>query len=281
MNVYSPARIPNIKGDPTEVDVAFSTIEDPSEHFEFIQVRDRSGNQDKTWVEQIIGQKISLGIESATIVSTSDFAEQAIRLAVSQNIRLRLLLPESDENIKPWFKSDILGLNHPLFEIDVCSFNVKKGSKYYILKADRQNSTDQYFLIPTEVKGKYKAMSLNRVFDHEFRRHPDRRQEIIETLPKDDQFHTCIFGIEYEEPSLYVLFNGQLQDGTEVDNEILPIYALAFAVRANNQFKNYPITHRYKYINPADNELLAQAIMSEIILDGRHYYFCLLRHSYL
>lgn len=98
--VFSSAKIPNVVGDLTEVDVAFSSVSDPTKLFEFVQVSERAGTQGRPWVEQVLGQMKELEIDAATVVSTEKFSPYAIRLARSQNIALRILHPETQKNIR-------------------------------------------------------------------------------------------------------------------------------------------------------------------------------------
>jgi hypothetical protein len=97
---YSPAHIANVVGDPTEVDVAYSYVPDPRDAFQFVQVRDRNDIQGRPWVEQVLGQQQSLDISNSTMVSTEPFSGNAIRLAKEKSINLRVLLPETEENIR-------------------------------------------------------------------------------------------------------------------------------------------------------------------------------------
>jgi hypothetical protein len=204
MYVFSSVRIPNIVGDPTEVDVAYSTITDPTEFFEFVQVRDRSNTQGRPWVEQIVGQRRSLDIEAGTMVSTSEFSKQAIRLAKNQKIPLRLLLPESVENIKFWYSSDYVGIANPIIEIDHSSILVARGDRIYELIADRKKCIEKNVFVPTDELDQYKIISLRRVFDVDIMKHSEREEEFIGKLPKDDLFHNATVGIEYEEPRLFM-----------------------------------------------------------------------------
>jgi hypothetical protein len=270
--------IPNIVGDSTEVDVSFSPLSDPTDYFEFIQVRDREGTQGRPWIEQLLGQRQSLMQKKGIMVSTTEFSSPAKRLAGHQNIPLRLLLPETEENTRLWYTSDVLGLQNPLIEIDHCSLLIKRGDRIFELAADRGKSSEKNILFPTETPNKYKVISLRRVFDVDVMHNPDNNYELMLKLPKDEMFHKASIAIEYKDPRLFLNFTGSLEDHAEDINEILPISAIVFFVEINRRYIHYPITHRFKYIDAQNNVLLAQAILSEVDVEGSKYYSCLVRH---
>jgi hypothetical protein len=105
---YSSVKAKDIIGYSEQVDVAYTTIQDPMKLFSFVEVRDRSIQTGRQYIQEIMGKRTSLGINTCKVVSTKGFSRNAIRLASNQNITLRQLLPETEQKIKTWFKPDYL-----------------------------------------------------------------------------------------------------------------------------------------------------------------------------
>jgi len=267
--VFSSAKIPNVVGDLTEVDVAFSSVSDPTELFEFVQVRDRAGTQGRPWVEQVMGQMKALEIDAATVVSTEEFSPYAIRLAHSQDIALRLLHPETEENIRKWYKADSLGVEQPLVEMVECRVIAKIGDRFQQFKAGRKRSSNNNILVPTREPHTYRLVSLSRVFDVDVMLGQRHHDEFLAQVPRDGVFHKALVGIEYEKPRLFLRFRGG----------IFPITHIAFLVMANRQFVDMPITYRYKYLDAASNQRIAEAIVGEATIEHQRHYMCLVRYS--
>ena len=154
---FSSIGVPNVVGDSTEVDVVYSGISDPTEAFEFVQVRDRASTQGRPWVEQVMGQQRSLSINRATMVSTEPFSKKAIRLAKDQNIALRLLLPETVQNIKQWYIPDSIGVQRPLVQVAEASILVRIGERTLKFKADSERSSENNILVPTRQPHHYEG----------------------------------------------------------------------------------------------------------------------------
>lgn len=276
--VYSSVGIKNIVGDDTEVDVAFSSLSDPTDYFEFIQVRDRENTQGRPWIEQLLGQRQSLKLKKGIMVSTTRFSTPAKRLAKNQDIPLRLLLPESDESIYQWYAPDVLSISSPLIEIDHSCLLLGATDRIIKLDADSKKISKNNILVKTEETNKYSEFSLQRVFDLDIRQNSPKLNELIEHVPRDNIFHSASIGIEYKEPRLYVNYTDILSENAEVKSEILPIMGIVFFVKINRRFQDYPICHKFKYIDAQNNNLLAQAIVSEINSKNLKYYYCLIRH---
>jgi len=266
---FSPIKIPNVVGDPTQVDAAFSTISDPTEFFNFVQVRDRRDTQGRPWVEQVVGHMKVLEIDAATMVSTTQFSSYAIRLAPSQNIALRLLHPEIEENIKKWYKADSFGVEEPLIKIVECRVIAKIGDTFAQFKANQTRSSQNNILVPTTEPYTYSVVSLARVFDVDIMLDEKRHDELLSKVPRDGIFHEALVGIEYEKPRLFLSFRG----------DVFPITKIAFFVMVNRQFLTMPITRRYKYLDGVIKEKIAEAIVFEATVQGQRHYMCLVRRS--
>lgn len=276
---FSSIGMRNVVGDSTEVDVAYSSIPDPTEAFEFVQVRDRAGTQGRPWVEQIMGQQRSLGINRATMVSTEPFSKKAIRLAKDQNINLRVLLPETEQNIKQWYTPDFIGIQKPLVQVTEASILARIGDKICEFKADAERSLENNILVPTGEADHYKAISLSRVFDVDVMQDTKRHDEFLEKIPEGAAFHKATVAMQYEQPRLYLKVVEPDEGGSGTAAQVQPISAMVFFVKATRQFTNYHISHRYKYVDALADEVIAQTIVSEAVVDKQRWYICLVRHS--
>ncbi len=69
------------------------------------------------------------------------------------------------------------------------------------------------------------------------------------------------------------------QSGENKDEEIQPISGVVFRVEAKHEFRNEPITYRYKYLDAINNTCIAQAIVANFDLSNeKRHYMCLVRH---
>jgi hypothetical protein len=276
--VYSSRKVKNIVGDTEEVDVAFADVSDPTTSFDFVQIRDRENTEGRPWVEQILGQRNSLELNAGIMVSTQGFSEPAIKLAKNKNIPLRLLLPETDQNIKLWYKSDTIGRMTPLVHIEKCLILAKVGDKIREFKADQSKSLENNILFPTDEADIYNVISLGRVFDVDVMQNSTRNKDLLDKIPEDESFHNAIAGITYHHPRLYLKVNSIDVNGSTNTNGIVPIQAIIFFISANRQLINSPIIYRYKYVDAINNNVIAQAILTEFDFDKTRYYICLVRH---
>ncbi|MBN2099689.1 MAG: hypothetical protein JW753_08845 [Dehalococcoidia bacterium] len=271
---FSSARIPNVVGDPTEVDAAFSSLDDPTRFFRFVQVRAREGVEGRPWIEQIIGQKRSLGIGAATAVSTGGFSQYAINLASHEDILLRVLQPESAENIRKWYLPDSIGQEKTLIDIVRCSILVETGPTIREFPADQDNTREDNILVPTVEPHRYRAISLIRVFDVDIMQNPERRREFLARVPTGNASHKVTTAIEYKVPQLYLKTSESLSR-----ESVVPIRAIVFFIAANKQRLGAPIAHRYKYLDAVNDAQLAQMMVAEIEVGHQPQYVSLIRYS--
>lgn len=277
--IYSSKMMKNVVGDAEEVDVAFADVSDPTTNFDFVQIRDRENTEGRPWVEQILGQRTSLEIDAGIMVSTERFSQPAINLAKSKNIPLRLLLPETDENIKAWYKPDTIGLQTPLVNIVRCSILIKVEDKIIEFKADDKKSLNNNILVPTHEVNIYNVISLRRVFDVDVMQNNTKQKEFLDKIPIDGSFHKATIAIEYKQARLYLKVNSlDISKRTSI-KEISPIQAIVFFLSANRQMINAPITHKYKYVDAIGNNIIAQAILAEVDFNKKRHYICLVRHN--
>jgi hypothetical protein len=276
---FSSVRIPNVVGDLTEVDAAFSSFSDPTQFFRFVQVRDREDAEGRPWIEQVIGQKRSLGIDAATAVSTEGFSRYAIRLATHEDILLRVLQPESTSNIREWFLPDSIGIEQPLVKIARCSVLARTGDRIGEFKADQRRSTEDNILVPTADPNRYRVISLARVFDVDIMQNPERRDELLARLPTENAFHKASAAIEYKAPRLYLKTKEPLPDNRGHREDIVPVGAIVFFIEVNKLRLGAPIAHRYKYLDAASDGKLAELVVAETEIEQELLYISLIRHS--
>lgn len=277
--IFSSKMIKNVVGDPEEVDVAFADVSDPTFSFDFVQIRDRENTEGRPWIEQVLGQRTSLGINAGIMVSTEQFSQPAIRLAKRNNIPLRLLLPETDENIKAWYRPSTIGLQNPIVKIIRCSILIKVDDKIIEFKADENKVIENNILVPTTEANKYNVISLSRVFDVDVMQDDIKHDEFLAKIPTDGVFYKATVAIEYKQPRLYLKVNSSDTSTTTSIKGIFPIEAIVFFLSANRQFLNSPITHRYKYVDAINSECIAQAILAEVDFNNKRHYICLVRHN--
>ncbi len=274
---FSSTKIRDIVNDLEDLDAAFASIEDPTDFFSFVEVRDRGKKVGRQYIQEVMGKRTSLSIDTCKIVSTKGFTRNAIRLAFKVDIPLRMLLPESNQNIKKWFSPDYIGMESPLVEIAKCSVLARSGDKILEFKADQAKSLENNILVPTENPDKYKVISLSRVFDVDVMRNQKHREDFLANVPMDNKFHKATVSCQYEEPRLYLKVNKTGNDSHE--DRILPIAAIVFFLLVSRQSVNAPINHRYKYLDAVTEEKIAEVIVADILVDKQPYYISLIRHS--
>lgn len=67
-----------------------------------IECRDRTGDEDVIWIEQLIAKRESIGASATVAVSSSGFTQPALVKARLHGIETRLLRDVSDEAIREW-----------------------------------------------------------------------------------------------------------------------------------------------------------------------------------
>lgn len=276
---YSSINMPNVIGDLEELDVAFSRIDNPKEIFQFIQIRDRNQTEGRPWLQQIIGQQRSLGIDAGIAVSTKKFSKYAINIAPKFNIKLRLMHPETTTEIKKWFKPDSIGLHKPVSKIEMCSVLIGSENKIIELKADKEKVNENNVFVPMSDKKEYQLISLNRVFNADVLRNKKHCDSLFEKIPFDLNFHKATVAIEYKEPRLFVSLNQNSKKNLNINEKLSPIRAIVFFVYVSNHALEAVIKHQYKYIDATNGSVLAHMIAGEVNISNEINYISLVRHS--
>lgn len=278
---FSSAKIKDVVGSLEEVDVAYASLQDPTAYFSFIEVRDRRNKVGRPYIQEIMGKRTSLALESCKVVSTKGFSETAIRLASKQDISLRLLLPETAQNIKRWFKPDGMPIDRPLFRIVKSSVLVVVGNKTLEFKAGQKKVLENNILVPTDEPGRYKVISLSRVFQFDFMQEPGRGDQLLAKVPRDGMYHkTSPVSIVYEKPRLYLRVKKPIPDAPGKNGApIYPINAIVFFAELSRPSTFAKITKRYKYIDAVSNEKIAELFLASAKIKQKRYYVCLMRYN--
>jgi len=268
----SSARIRDMAGDLEEVDVAYASMADPMDVFSSIEVRDRKEKVGRQYIQEIIGKRESLGIDTCKVVSTIGFTRDAIRLASHSevNIPLRVLHPETEENIRKWYRADFIGA-WPMVQIVKWHVEGTKVGTIQESEVDRVKTSENNILVPTRKPHTYRVVPLPRVFDVEVMQHQKRRHEFLAKVPEYGAWQEVSVSIPYDKPRLY------WQSGAL----FLSIERIDFLVATTRPFPNAPITHRHKYLDAVTNQKIAEAIVAEATIEHQGYYICLARYSWV
>lgn len=185
--------------------MAYASMSDPTEYFSFVEVRDRSKKVGRQYIQEIMGKRTSLNIDACKVVSTKGFSRDAIHLAFHQDISLRLLTSETEQNIKRWFKPDVIQVEYPLSEIVKCSILARIGNKIYEFKAGREKVLENNILVFTKEPHRYRVISLSRIFNADVMHNPERRDKLCASIPADRMFHKAPpVAIQYKPARLYL-----------------------------------------------------------------------------
>jgi hypothetical protein len=212
------------------------------------------------------------------MVSTEPFSNTAIRLAREKNINLRLILPETEGNIKYWYRPDYLGIHRPLFRIVEAVLFAKVGERFQRFNADADKSIENNILVETQQQSQYKVVSIAQVFEVEVIRDSSKSNKLFKQVPDDLTFHRAVVGIEYQKPHLFISINESRNNDEIKRRQIYPITEIAFVAEVSKQVTNHPISYRYKYMNALNNTCIAQTVVSRVNLTNQDSYICLVRH---
>lgn len=279
ISTFSSTRIRDVVNDLEEVDIAYTSMSDPTEYFSFVEVRDRSSKVGRPYIQEVMGKRRSLGIDNCKIVSTKGFSQYAKRLASHQGIPLRRLVPETDENIKRWFKPDIMRVKIERFELVKCSVVVSIGDKAYEYRVEQEKMSEGSILVPTEESNRYRVTSLSRVFDLNIIQNSEVKDKLAAGVPADGKFHET-GPVQYEPNQLYLRAKEAppaIMDKRE--NYVYPIEAIVFFPRMSNTPKDARITERYKYLDAISGEKIAELPLANFEIGRKRHYACLVRYN--
>lgn len=266
---FSNARIDDCIGSAEEVDVAFSNAIEPENIFAFVEVRARSQKVGRPYIQQIIGKRQTLGIDSVTVVSTTGFSRDAIRLARHAGISIRVLRDASAAKIASWFAADGVGSEIGTYAIDFVKADYHPdGESLLVVPEDCSNVTLSSFVMRTE--NGFSAVSNEFVFQEAIVKDA-RWNELLDTIPKDGRLHPIQpIGLSRLVPALYL--------ATEVGTDrvrLSRIDTIEFNFRAGWLKRFFRMTARYEYFDP----LTSTEIGTAFVCKFANEYICLTRHS--
>lgn len=119
------------------MDAAYSYVPDPTRLFSFIEVRDRSANIGRGYIQEIMGKRKALGVDDCCIVSTKGFAPDALKLADHEGIRARSIEAAGDRE-SDFFRLQEFVVQQTAPDIQSC--------KVLVLDAERQRT--RTFAVP-------------------------------------------------------------------------------------------------------------------------------------
>ena len=252
--------MPDIIGSTENVDVVFAAAANTASYMSFVEVRDHSRKVNRQYIQEIMGKRKSIGIDSCTIASTKGFTKDSVRLAQHEGIRLRLLNPESPDAI-PFFKGSSLPFRmHQRVLARCVLFIDRKGQKKCrIIEASDLDRVS--VLAPTEKPDDYLARPLSRLADLEcftlpcFANGDNIKTEsaFYAGIPQDGLFHRAEpIVISYDLPKWYDIVNG----------ELVPIRKIAFCILASAFYVEAPIHQWYKYVDVPSKDVIARSILA-------------------
>jgi hypothetical protein len=276
---FSSVKVTDIIGRPEQVDIALVNPSNPSDYFSFVEVRNRDENVGRPYIQEVMGKKISLNKDDCKIVSTKGFAPDAITLATHQGISLRILLPETVQNIKKWFSAGGITINkRPLIRISKYVVVTKQGEGYRSVEIMGSNDNHSEILAPTGDPNAYRVIPPVAALNAECLKHRDDVSKLFDNIPEDGKFHQ-VAPITIEFPNKPLRFRLINVSTTVQDSPLIPIEAIVFFIEASKFTAFAPIEERYRYIDAATNEVMAQAILTKCQVEDKILYTLLARHS--
>lgn len=110
--VESPGYLKDIDTDKDrEVDVLISYLDMPHPFLIAVECRDRQGNEDVTWIEQLIEKRNSVTVDKVIAVSSKGFSLGAIKKAKSHNIQT-LNLSKLPPDVEQVILSKVMKIQH-------------------------------------------------------------------------------------------------------------------------------------------------------------------------
>ncbi len=110
--IKSPDSLPDkTDGKPREVDASIRSKIGSSEVLVIVECRDRSGAEDRTWIEQLATKKESVGADKVIAVSSHGFTEGAESKAKDLGIETRCIKDVTSEDAAEWARKTVVTLS--------------------------------------------------------------------------------------------------------------------------------------------------------------------------
>ena len=261
---FSDARLPDVIGSTEQTDVVFSVTPDLLAAFAFVEVRDRKEKVGRPYVQEIMGKRESLGVPSCIIASTKGFSRDAIALATSHGILLRVL-NDSTPSDETWYQGGSLRASNEIIRINRVIVLAMNGDQ--LIRGECEGDQAP-ILAPTGRADEYQPVPIGAVLQVDILSHKDRTKEQLAKVPRDGHPHEVVFSVEYKKPRLTLDWEGTL----------LPVKRVIFLSEVGYLEEDAPFVEAYRYLDPASGELLAQALLARVNVEGQNGYACLVRH---
>lgn len=137
-----------------------------------IECRIHKEPQDVTWIEELIGRRVSLGADAVIAVSYSGFTKGAIQKAKTYGIILRDFKSLTEEEIKQWGHKTRLWVSYHNFSNMRLDFLFGKEAKNFVTADDIFNYLSQhgnFFRIMEPIVGEIDKMKLDKSSKHKTR----------------------------------------------------------------------------------------------------------------
>jgi hypothetical protein len=169
----------------------------------------------------------------------------------------------------------MIGVHRPLSKIVKAVIVTKNADKFMRFDVDATKANEDNILVEIRKLGYYGVVSIARVFNVEVMNNADKSRELLGKIPNNSEFHNAVVGIEWKYPHLFLGFNESRNAGE--GPPVYPITGMVFVAEVSKGVTNYPISHRYKYVNE-EGPSIAQVIVARVNSIDNDSYICLVRH---
>lgn len=195
-----------------------------------IECRDRQGDVDTTWIEQLHTKTCDLNANKVIAVSSSGFSCNAITKGNHYGIETRTYGEITHDDIKGWFKIEHMVLHSQNYLIHHVELNIGDISSLKVNPLEGKTVSDN-FIIRTRDNEK---VNLKSIFEGEAQAH-----NIWATIPIDNNLHRKTIAINFINPE----DRYQIED----NGNVYPIENIQFTVDLKIEIKNIPISKITSY----------------------------------
>jgi hypothetical protein len=240
-----------ITGQNREVDISIRSNIGTIPILIVIECRDRQGDEDTTWIEQLHTKTCDINANKIIAVSSSGFSGNAIKKGIHYGIETRTFNDITLADIKDWCNIEFLVMYYRNYQMLVADFTIENMEN---LKGNPFDGVDisENFLVRTKDNVK---VGLKSAFQG-----IAQANDIWASIPTDNSIHRKTINVNFSNP----------EDRFQIENNgtIYPINAIKFVVDMRIEPKNIPISKITSY-NSQDGPI-AQSIEFEGILPNRN-----------
>lgn len=247
---FSSAQVPDCISSSEQVDAAYSYVPDPTRFFSFLEVRDRTSNIGRGYIQEVIGKRKSLGVDDCCVVSTKGFAPDALRLAEHEGIRVRSIEAAGNRG------SEFFGLQE--FVVHQTAPDIQ-SCRVFVLDDERQRTGTftipgaevfQRGVIVVTPEGGRLQVPLEALLDRVLASGGWHQLEEAGGEP-------ISLGFKLTGPGLKLVYT---EKGTGLSRE-LDIMAVSYVVKSSVGEVRLPRGETYYYRDALSGELLAEAVL--------------------